>query len=323
MALKLVNGLPEKQGLYDPQFEHDSCGVGFIAHIKGVRSHSIVRDASQALCNMDHRGACGAESNTGDGAGMLTAIPDKLLREEARRLFNVELPPEGEYAVAQVFLPRDADERARCKETLERFTEKHGQKVIGWRPVPTDAKKANVGPTAMSREPVIEQLFVAAAPGVDRTEFCRQLFMVRKQAFHAIKRLGLKERDFYYVCSFSSRIIIYKGQLTAPQVPLYYTDLQDVRYQSHLAMVHSRFSTNTFPSWERAQPMRFMSHNGEINTLRGNINWMSAREGMLKSDVFGDNIRRILPITDSSTSNSCVGEASSPRSQIATNSSRL
>jgi glutamate synthase (NADPH/NADH) large chain len=306
MAIKLVNGLPEKHGLYDPRFEHDSCGVGFIAHVKGVRSHSIVRDAAQALCNMDHRGACGAEANTGDGAGMLTAIPDKLMREEAKRLFNAELPEEGEYAIAQVFLPRDASERAKCKETLERFTEKQGQKVMGWRPVPTDSKRADVGPTALSREPVVEQLFVTKAAGTDRTDFCRQLFIIRKQAYHAIKRLGLKEHDFYYVCSFSSRIIIYKGQLTAPQVPLYFPDLQDVRYQSHLAMVHSRFSTNTFPSWERAQPMRFMSHNGEINTLRGNINWMAAREGMLKSDLFGDSIRRLLPITDLTTSDSGV-----------------
>jgi len=304
MTMELPTGLPEKHGLYDPANEKDSCGVGFIAHIKGVRSHSIVRDAAEALRNMDHRGACGCEPNTGDGAGILTALPDEFMRSEAKRLFNVDLPEEGRYAVGQIFLPKDDAERDLCKQTLEKYVARQGQKLIGWRRVPTDAKKADVGPTALAGEPVVEQLFVAAAEGTDRTEFCRQLYLIRKQAFHAIQNLDLKERSRYYVCSFSSRVIIYKGQLTSWQVVPYYPDLSDPRYTSHLAMVHSRFSTNTFPSWERAQPMRFMSHNGEINTVRGNVNWMAAREGIMKSEVFGEQFERLRPITDLTTSDS-------------------
>jgi glutamate synthase (NADPH/NADH) large chain len=295
-----------KTGLYDPAFEHDSCGVGFIAHIRGQRSHSIIRDAAEALRNMDHRGACGCEANTGDGAGMLTALPDELFREEARRLFGRELPEVGKYAVGQVFLPRDPQQRAVCKGVLEKYVAAQGQEVLGWRRVPTDARQADIGATAAAAEPVIEQLFVAAAPGLDRSAFCRQLYLIRKQAFHEINRLGLSQRSMYYVCSLSSRIIVYKGQLTAKQVVPYFQDLADPRYTSHLAMVHSRFSTNTFPSWERAQPMRFMCHNGEINTLRGNINWMRAREGMLESELFGDELKKLLPITDLNTSDSGV-----------------
>jgi glutamate synthase (NADPH/NADH) large chain len=306
MTLEFEGGLPRKHGLYDPANEKDSCGVGFIAHVKGKRSHGIVRDALEALKNMDHRGACGCEPNTGDGAGILTGMPDELMRLEAKRLFGAELPEEGNYAIAQVFLPQDAAERKTCKDILEKFVAQQGQKFLGWRPVPTDAKGADVGPTAAKAEPVIEQLFVIAGEGVDRTNFCRQLYLIRKQAFRQINKAGLKQRSMYYVSSFSSRIIIYKGQLTAPQVPLYFADLRDPRYTSHLAMVHSRFSTNTFPSWERAQPMRFMSHNGEINTLRGNVNWMAAREGQLASELFGPDLRKLLPITDLQTSDSGV-----------------
>jgi glutamate synthase (NADPH) large chain len=306
MTIQFENGLPKKHGLYDPAFEKDSCGVGFIAHIKGVRSHSIVRDAAEALRNMDHRGACGCEANTGDGAGVLTAIPDELMRAEAKRLFGVELPEIGKYAIAQVFLPRDRREREFCKANLQKFVEAQGQRFLGWRPVPTDGKKADIGRTAAAGEPVIEQLFVASAAGLDRSQFCRQLYLIRKQAFHELKKHSLLERHVYYVASFSTRIIIYKGQLTSKQVVPYFPDLTDPRYTSHLAMVHSRFSTNTFPSWERAQPMRFMCHNGEINTLRGNINWMAAREGMLESELFGDDLKKVLPITDLSTSDSGV-----------------
>jgi glutamate synthase (NADPH/NADH) large chain len=291
MAIEMHGGKPKKHGLYDPANEKDSCGVGFIAHIKGVRSHSIVRDAAIALEHMDHRGACGCEANTGDGAGILTAIPDELMRSEAKRLFNAELPEIGRYAVAQVFLPRDEKDREFCKQSLQKSVEKQGQRFIGWRPVPTDARKADFGKTAAAGEPVIEQMLVAAADNLDRTAFCRHLYVIRKRTFHELKKHDLKQRHMYYVASFSSRIIIYKGQLTSKQVVPYFPDLADPRYTSHLAMVHSRFSTNTFPSWERAQPMRFMSHNGEINTLRGNINWISAREGMLQSELFGDDLK--------------------------------
>src|SRR5436190_12941090 len=202
MTIEFENGLPKKHGLYDPAHEKDSCGVGFIAHIKGVRSHSIVRDAAEALRNMDHRGACGCEANTGDGAGILTAIPDELMRTEAKRLFNVELPEIGRYAVAQVFLPRDEKEREFCKQNLQKYVERQGQRFIGWRTVPTDAKKANIGKTAAAGEPVIEQMFVAAADKLDRSSFCRQLYLVRKQAFHGLKKHALAQRHMYYVASF-------------------------------------------------------------------------------------------------------------------------
>ena len=306
MTIEMQNGLPTKHGLYDPAYEKDSCGVGFIANIKGVRSHSIVRDAAEALRAMDHRGACGCEENTGDGAGMLTAIPDELMRAEAQRLFQAELPEIGRYAIGQIFLPQDEAERNQCKKSLEKFVARQGQKFIGWRRVPTDVKGADIGPTAAASEPVVEQMFVAAGDDVDRTAFCRQLYLIRKQAYHEIRVMGLKQRNLYYVCSFSSRVLIYKGQLTAGQVVPYYPDLANPQYTSHLAMVHSRFSTNTFPSWERAQPMRFMSHNGEINTLRGNVNWMLAREGLMKSELFGKEFSRLLPITDLATSDSGI-----------------
>src|SRR3954465_12293737 len=199
MSIEMENGLPKKHGLYDPANEKDSCGVGFIAHIKGVRSHSIIRDATEALENMDHRGACGCEANTGDGAGILTAIPDELMRSEAKRLFNAELPEIGRYAIAQVFLPRDEKEREVCKNNLQKYVERQGQRFIGWRPVPTDAKKADIGKSAAATEPVIEQMLVAAADGLDRTAFCRQLYVIRKQAFHALKKQDLKHRHMYYV----------------------------------------------------------------------------------------------------------------------------
>src|SRR5688500_1613194 len=190
-------GLPAKHGLYDPAYEKDSCGVGFIAHIKGVRSHAIVRDASAALVAMDHRGACGCEANTGDGAGMLTAIPDELMRAEAQRLFGRDLPEVGCYAIAQVFLPRDPAERETCKLALQKYVEKQGQKFLGWRPVPTDARAADIGRTAAAGEPVIEQMYVLAADQFDRTSFCRQLYLIRKQTFHALNKLKLRERSKY------------------------------------------------------------------------------------------------------------------------------
>ncbi|HTN74710.1 MAG TPA: glutamate synthase central domain-containing protein, partial [Pirellulaceae bacterium] len=295
---------PEKHGLYDPANEKDSCGVGFVAHIKGERSHQIVLDALEMLVHMDHRGGCGCEKNTGDGAGILTALPDAFFRRIVREEFKRELPEEGNYAVGQIFLPRDPDERRTCKGIIERYIEVQGQVLVGWRAVPTDAQGADIGPAALATEPVVEQVFIAANENIDRTAFCRQLFLIRKQAYHAVAATALKQKSYYYISSLSSRIIIYKGQLTSDQVYKYYLDLQQADFASHLAMVHSRFSTNTFPSWPRSQPMRFMSHNGEINTLRGNVNWMMAREGMMKSDLFGDEFKRLLPIIDVGTSDS-------------------
>jgi glutamate synthase (NADPH/NADH) large chain len=295
---------PAKQGLYDPANEKDSCGVGFVAHIKGQRSHQIVLDAIQMLVAMDHRGACGCEKNTGDGAGIMTAIPDEFFRRIAREEFHRELPDEGRYAVGMFFLPRDPDERRICKQLVEKYVVEQHQKFIGWRKVPVDTAAANIGPSAVATEPVVEQVLIEAGDNVDRTAFCRQLYLIRKQAYHGVEATSIKQKSFYYCASFSSRIIIYKGQFTSDQVLKYYPDLQAEDYKSHLAMVHSRFSTNTFPSWPRAQPMRFMSHNGEINTVRGNINWMMARAGVMKSELFGDEFARLLPIIDVGTSDS-------------------
>ncbi|HND50816.1 MAG TPA: glutamate synthase large subunit [Pirellulaceae bacterium] len=306
MTNAIWNGVPQAHGLYDPANEKDSCGVGFVAHVKGQRSHQIVLDAEQVLRNMDHRGACGCEKNTGDGSGILTALPFDFFERVAREELKTSLPEPGLYGVAQVFLPTDAAERQTCKETLESVVRECGQQVLGWRRVPTDARRADIGPSALATEPVVEQLFVASAPGLDRSAFCRELFLIRKMTYHRLRKLTLKQKSMYYVCSFSSRIIVYKGQLTSGQVLPYFPDLQEADFTSHLAMVHSRFSTNTFPSWERAQPMRFMCHNGEINTLRGNRNWMSAREGMLMSELFGDRLQKIRPVTDPHTSDSGV-----------------
>jgi glutamate synthase (NADPH/NADH) large chain len=297
---------PGARGLYDPQFEKDSCGIGFIAQLRGVPSQQIVADALLMLRNMEHRGATGCEPNSGDGAGLLTALPHRFFERIAREELHTSLPDPGLYGVAQVFLPTDPREREICKSALAHFIAVQGQRLIGWRRVPTDPQEANLGQSAARTAPVIEQLLIGSAPGWDRAGFCRELLLIRKQAYHAIQRQALRQRSMYYVCSFSSRVIVYKGQLTSWQVLPFYPDLATEDFESHLAMVHSRFSTNTFPSWERAQPMRFMSHNGEINTLRGNRNWMRAREGLLRSELFGPQLERLLPVTDPETSDSGV-----------------
>ena len=298
-------GMPAKHGLYDPANEKDSCGVGFIAHIKGKRSHEIVIDALEMLTRMDHRGACGCETNTGDGAGIMTALPHEFFLGVAKAQ-GFALPEPGQYAVGMVFLPRDEAARKQCKATLEHYVADHGQTLLGWRAVPVDTDGADVGPTARSTEPVIEQVFIRAegSAAQDQADFERQLYTLRKRTYHRNKTELREAAAMYYVCSLSSRIIVYKGQLTSGQVRLYYPDLRDPAYQSHLAMVHSRFSTNTFPSWDRAQPMRWMSHNGEINTVRGNVNWMTARQGLLQSELFGENLKKLMPVIDPFTSDS-------------------
>ncbi|MDT8364564.1 MAG: glutamate synthase large subunit [Nitrosomonas sp.] len=302
----MLNNIPPKQGLYDPAYEHDACGVGFITHIKGQRSHQIVLDALTMLHNMDHRGACGCEANTGDGAGIQTCIPDAFMRKTALRELGIDLPEPGRYGVGNIFLPTHPGHRAYCKQQLEYFIAQQGQHLLGWRPLPTNADKANIGLSARQAEPAIEQLFVGAADNLDESGFSRQLYLLRKQAYHQIVNERPESLDKYHVCSLNNHVIVYKGQLTSGQVPLYYPDLLDSDFSSHLAMVHSRFSTNTFPSWKRAQPMRFLSHNGEINTLRGNVNWMRAREGLMRSELFGEEFKQLLPIIDQTTSDSGV-----------------
>ncbi len=301
-------GAPKRHGLYDPAFEKDACGVGFVAHVRGVRSHQIVLDADEVLRSMDHRGACGCEANTGDGAGMLTALPHELLAKVAERDLGIaRLPEPGRLAAGNFFLPTDAEERTHCKGFVERTVREQGQKVLGWRRVPVDPDGADIGPTARASMPVVEQLFVAAqGPYADDPErFERQLYVIRKYCSNSLRTdARLRQSEMFYICTLSSRLMVYKGMLTPGQLLKFYPDLSDWAYKSHLAMVHSRFSTNTFPSWDRAQPLRCMSHNGEINTLRGNVNSMHDRESNVDSTLFNGSTKRLFPICEPDTSDS-------------------
>ncbi len=303
VAFKRANGLPEKQGLYDPQFEKDACGVGFVAHIKGQASHQIILDAAHALCRMDHRGGAGCEPNTGDGAGILTGFPHEFLAKVAQRDLGVRLPEKGKFAAGNVFLPVDDKEREFCKSKVNQLIEEQGLTLLGWRTVPVDPAGADVGPAALAARPHIEQLFIGAQPGVEGDELERQLYLLRKTATRVLRN-DANLTGLFYFCSLSTKVLIYKGMLTPAQVCKFYEDLRDPEYQSHLAMVHSRFSTNTFPSWDRAQPNRFMSHNGEINTRMGNLNWMAAREGVVHSKLFGDKLPQLFPVIEPDCSDS-------------------
>jgi glutamate synthase (NADPH/NADH) large chain len=298
-------GFPSRVGLYDPQNEKDSCGVGFVANIKGRKSHQIILDADQVLRNMDHRGACGCESNTGDGAGILTALPHEFLAKVAQVDLHTDLPEPGKFSAGLVFLPRLENERRICKETLEQIVTQQGQRVVGWRNVPAETDTADLGPSARASQPHIEQLFVAAGEGLADEAFERKLYLIRKQASHRLRTdPALSQAKLFYICSLSTKVIIYKGMLTPDQLLPFFPDLTDPDFKTHLAMVHSRFSTNTFPSWDRAQPNRFMSHNGEINTLRGNINWMRARQGVVSSQLFGDELQKLFPVVEPDCSDS-------------------
>ena len=291
-------GLPPKVGLYDPQFEKDSCGVGLVANIKGIPSREIMDDAFLVNSKMDHRGGCGFEENTGDGAGILMAIPDGFFRIEAKKL-NLDLPVKGSYAVGNIFLPQSADQRKFCKELIESVIKDENQYFIGWRDVPVDPKKANVGPASLKAQPHISQLFIGKEDLINEEEFERKIYLIRKKFSHQLRgSQDLTEAGLLYACSLSSTVIVYKGMLTPSQLFPFYPDLEDKNFQTHLAMVHSRFSTNTFPSWDRAQPNRYMCHNGEINTLKGNINSMKARQGMSESESFGSKLKELFPIAE-------------------------
>jgi glutamate synthase (NADPH) large chain len=303
---------PRKTGLYDPQFEHDSCGVGFVAHIKGRKSHEIVTDALTMLQHMEHRGACGCEENTGDGAGILTAVPHEFLVKVARRDAGLALPEAGSYGVGIVFLPTDGEQRLFCEETVARIIAEEGQVLIGWRPVPTD--DFTVGHGARRTEPVMKMVFIGAGRSTRGAEALeRRLYVIRKRATSVCRGMDMSQANYFYVCSLSPQVIVYKGQLTPSQITGYFrADLGDPDYTSHLALVHSRFSTNTFPTWDRAHPFRLMAHNGEINTRRGNLNWMRAREGLFESELFpGAEIEKIKPViepdgSDSSDFDNCL-----------------
>jgi len=298
-------GLPRKHGLYDPANETENCGVGFVAHIKGSASHQIVLDADHILRRMVHRGACGCETNTGDGAGIMTSIPYSFLNKVAKQDLGVDLPEQGRYAAGIVFLPVDEAERQRCKNLVNELIEASGQKLIGWRELPVDPIKADIGPTARKAMPHMEQLFVGASDDLEGDHFERQLYIVRKHSTHIVRSdENIDQRDLFYFCSLSTKVIVYKGMLNPDQLIPFYPDLADEDFTAHLAMVHSRFSTNTFPSWDRAQPKRFMSHNGEINTRLGNANWMRAREGVAESGLFGDDIKKLLPVIEPDVSDS-------------------
>src|SRR5882724_5288243 len=291
-------GLPPKQGLYDPSNEHDACGVGFVANIKGAKSHEIIGLGLQLLINLDHRGAVGADPLVGDGAGILIQIPDPLFREWAKET-GVTLPPPGQYAVAMCFLPREAKAREIVVKQFEHFIKVEGQKLLGWRDVPTDT--TGLGKTVLEEMPVIRQAIVGRGPRVkDQDAFERKLLTIRKQTQNPLAELARKHRlpglTQFYMPSFSTRTVVYKGLLLAPQVEGFYCDLQNPLTQSALALVHQRFSTNTFPSWKLAHPYRFIAHNGEINTVRGNVNWMNARRRTMESDLLGPDLDKMWPL---------------------------
>src|SRR5947209_11314142 len=299
-----VPGPPPAQGLYDPAHEHDACGVGFVVDIKGRRSHTIVRQALSVLINLLHRGACGCEANTGDGAGILTQIPDTFLRRECGRL-GIPLPPAKEYGCGLVFLPRDPEQRDRVRALLHSIVDEEGQRLLGWREVPTDDHL--LGASALSVEPHITQVLIGHGPGVrSPAHFERKLYVIRKLFEKAVVALDIPENKFAYMPSLSSNTLIYKGMLSADQIETMYPDLTDPDFESALALVHQRFSTNTFPSWPLAHPYRYIAHNGEINTLRGNINWMRAREALCRSEALGDDLKNVLPVTRDGLSDSAT-----------------
>jgi glutamate synthase domain-containing protein 2/glutamate synthase domain-containing protein 1/glutamate synthase domain-containing protein 3 len=284
--------LPPRHGLYDPQFEHDACGVGFVAQTNGQASHDIVKKGIDILLNLVHRGACGCDPLTGDGAGILIQLPDPFFRRECEAS-DVELPEAGKYAVGCVFLPRDKHDRRRCMHILEDKIFGTGQRLIGWRDVRVN--ESALGPMARASAPVIKQVFIGSTTE-DDASFERKLFVIRKWAERTVRESNMPGRGAFYIPSLSSKTIVYKGLLLAEQLAGFYTELTDPAMVSALAMVHQRFSTNTFPTWELAQPFRNLAHNGEINTVRGNAAWMSAREQLFDEEVFGEDVRQILPI---------------------------
>ena len=283
------------QGMYDPSNEHDACGVGFVAHIKGGKSHSIVEQGLLILKNLDHRGAVGADKLMGDGAGILIQVPDQYYREEMHKQ-GVDLPPPGEYGVGMIFLPKEHASRIACEQEIERAILADGQVLLGWRDVPVDIDMP-MSPTVRAKEPVIRQVFVGRGQDIMVTDALeRKLYVIRKSSGHAIQALNLLHGKEFFVPSMSARTVVYKGLLLADQVGVYYKDLQDERCVSALALVHQRFSTNTFPEWPLAHPYRLIAHNGEINTVKGNFNWMRAREGVMKSAVLGDDLKKLFPL---------------------------
>lgn len=282
-----------KQGLYDPAFEHDACGVGFVCNIKGKKSNQILRQGLEVLVRLSHRGATGADPKTGDGAGILIQFPHQFFVKAAKEA-GFFVPPEGEYGSGLVFLPKEEKDRNYCKKTIEDIIREEGQELLGWRMVPVDS--SDIGKTAQETEPVIEQVFIGRSREInDPQQFDRKLYVIRKLVENQIRSSDIEQKSYFYIPSLSATTFCYKGLLTPEQVETFFVDLSDDLMESSIALVHSRYSTNTFPTWDLAQPLRFLAHNGEINTLRGNVNWMRAKEGLLKSDLFDDDLKRVLP----------------------------
>jgi glutamate synthase (ferredoxin) len=297
-------GPPPKQGLYDPQFEKDACGVGFVVDVKGRKSHRILQQAVEVLHNLDHRGASGCEVNTGDGAGVLLQMPHSFFKEVSKKS-RINLPEAGQYGCGLVFLPRNPTKRRKLEEAFEHIVQSSGLTMLGWRTVPVD--NSTLGETARSAEPFMRQVFIGRPAGItDDLDFERLLYVARKRAYAEIRTSTLDGAEYWYVASLSFKTLVYKGMLLTTQLAQYFTDLQNPAMETALALVHSRFSTNTFPSWDRSHPYRYIAHNGEINTLRGNINWMKAREALFDSELFGDDISRILPIVNPNGSDSAM-----------------
>ncbi len=287
--------LPAARGLFDPALERDSCGVGFVAHVKNRKSHEIVQQGLQILLNLDHRGAVGADPKLGDGCGILVQIPHEFFAAECAAL-GFKLPAAREYGVGQFFMPRDAGARAQVEKIVERVLAEEGLTLIGWRDTPVD--NSDLGDAVKAVEPFMRQVFVGRGPQVkSEDEFERRLYVARKCVSNAIYALGRREMAEFYPVSMSCRTVVYKGMVLVSQLGSYYKDLGDTRFTSALALVHQRFATNTFPSWRLAHPYRMVAHNGEINTLRGNVNWMAARQASVSSDLFGENISKLWPIS--------------------------
>jgi glutamate synthase (NADPH/NADH) large chain len=308
-------GLPPPQGLYHPQNERDACGIGFVASIKGERSHDIITKGIQVLINLTHRGASGCDPETGDGAGVLIQIPHRFFARECAKL-GFTLPGPGEYGVGMVFFPVEKHERLQCEGILESAVREEGLSVLGWRDMPVDATA--IGRVARASQPYIEQMFIGRPAGMDEDAFERKLYVVRKRAESEVAKSDMKDKGTFYVPSLSARTIVYKGLLLAPQIANFYKELADPDVVSALCLVHQRFSTNTFPSWQLAHPFRYIAHNGEINTLKGNVNWMHARQSILESPLFGDDLKKLFPIiqpggSDSANFDGALGRAGGRR----------
>ncbi|MEM9985245.1 MAG: glutamate synthase subunit alpha, partial [Bacteroidota bacterium] len=293
-----------QSSLYTPQLEHDSCGIGCIAHLKGEASHQIITDALGMLCNMEHRGARGCDPQTGDGAGILIQLPDAFLRQMALKV-GITLPAKGSYGAGNVFFPQDAALRLECKAIIAEQCEKLNFNVLGYRPLDTYAQAAQIGTEALETEPVWEQLFVVSNHNLSGIDLERRLYLLRRSTAHKVREHIVEAGDDFYFTSLSHRTMVYKGQLRTDQVGPYFGDLHDERVVSALALVHSRFSTNTFPKWRLAQPFRYIAHNGEINTIAGNVNWMRAKESIMRSAHFSDEeLQMLMPICDEAFSDS-------------------